>query len=539
MEEANIVTTTVQRFFGFLNIPFTLPSLVLFIAILFLLKAIIQFLAKYLYARTTAEYEEKIRGSLFSKTFQASWPYLLDQKSGYMERVLVNDIQRGASIVLRMMNLVLIGTSMAIYIVIAFGISAPVTIFTIGFGGLIFIVLKPVLYRVRKIARKAAEIEKEIAHHMSEALSSAKIIKASSVEGNVTRRGREHFKILREAQTKTALYQYSVGQLFEPLGVIFIAVLFLFYQEVPSFGIISFAAVVYLIQKIFAYMQVIQGNFHEMNAMIPYLQSVMRYQVVTVKNQEKRYGTDSFRFRDLIRFNNVTFSYSPDKEILSGLNLLIKKGDMVGIVGQSGAGKTKIVDLLLRLFEPSSGEISIDGNLATDVDLKSWRKNIRYVPQEVFLLNDTIENNIRFYRNTIPRQKIVEAAKMANIYDFISSLPNGFDTIIGERGIKLSGGERQRISLARALARIPKILILDEATSSLDTKSEILIQKAIENLRGKVTIVVIAHRLSTVLNTDTLVVLDGGKIIEQESPQQLLKDKDSHFYKMYNIRKEV
>jgi ATP-binding cassette subfamily C protein len=536
IEDTNIVTATVQRAFEFLHIPFVLPSLVIFIVILFVSKAIIQFIAKYLYVKTTAEYEEKIRNDLFSRTLNASWPYLLNQKRGYIERVLITDVQYGASVILRMMSLVLVGVSMVMYMVVALGISAPVTILTVGFGGALFIVLKPFLYKVRKIAQITIEMEKEATRHINESISGAKIIKASGTEKSITRKGREHFRIFKNATKKTAFYQYSIGQIFEPAGAIFIAALFLFYQKIPNFEIISFAAVIYLVQKIFAYMQALQGNFHEMNAMIPYLQSVIKYRMDSTENEEKTHGTNPFLFRNVLEFKNVKFSYLPEKEILSGINLSIKKGDMVGIVGQSGAGKTTIVDLVLRLFEPTSGEILLDGSPSADADIKSWRENIRYVPQDVFLLNDTIENNIGFYRKFVPQSKIIEAAKMANIYDFIRSLPKGFNTIIGERGVKLSGGERQRISLARALARIPKILILDEATSSLDSKSELLIQKAIENLRGKITIVVIAHRLSTVMNSDTLIVLDGGKIVEQGRPSELLENKDSHFYKLYDIR---
>jgi len=153
------------------------------------------------------------------------------------------------------------------------------------------------------------------------------------------------------------------------------------------------------------------------------------------------------------------------------------------------------------------------------------------------LQNDTISNNIKFYNDDISEQDIIEGAKMANIYDFINNLPNKFQTIIGERGVLLSGGQRQRIIIARILARKPKLLILDEATSALDNESEIQVQKVIENLKGKITALVIAHRLSTIINSDRLLVIDKGKIVEQGKPQELLRDKETYFYKVYNIRK--
>ena len=189
----------------------------------------------------------------------------------------------------------------------------------------------------------------------------------------------------------------------------------------------------------------------------------------------------------------------------------------------------------MRLFPLGRGEITVDGKNIAGIDLNNWRRSIGYMPQDTFLLNDTIENNIRFYNKSLSQDEIVKAAQMANIYDFIQELPEGFNTIIGERGIKVSAGQRQRIALARTLVNNPEIIIFDEATSALDNQSELMIQKTIENLRGKITMLVIAHRLSTIMNSDKLIMIEKGKIIEEGSPDKLLADKDSHFYKINNI----
>jgi len=191
------------------------------------------------------------------------------------------------------------------------------------------------------------------------------------------------------------------------------------------------------------------------------------------------------------------------------------------------------------LLRPKNGEILIDGANIDEIDKKSWHDNIGYVSQDIFLLNNTIENNIRFYNNSLKRENIIEAAKSANIYDFIETLPNKFQTLVGEQGIQLSGGQRQRIVLARALARKPPILVLDEATSALDNESEHKIQEAIKNLRGKLTILIIAHRLSTVMHSDKILVLKDGIIAEEGSPKELLSNSQSYFYKNYNIDKET
>jgi len=220
---------------------------------------------------------------------------------------------------------------------------------------------------------------------------------------------------------------------------------------------------------------------------------------------------------------------------LNGVNFFIARGEMIGLIGPSGAGKTTIVDLILRLLDPTSGKILLDGKNINNIKTGDWRKNIGYVSQDIFLKNDTIANNIRFYDKSITDEVMIMAAKMANIDDFIQSYPNKYETVIGERGLYISAGQRQRIVIARVLAKQPKILILDEATSSLDNESEKQIQQVIENLKNKVTVFLIAHRLSTVTNCTKLLVLQGGKIIEEGTPQNLLADKESYFYKVNNI----
>ncbi len=223
-----------------------------------------------------------------------------------------------------------------------------------------------------------------------------------------------------------------------------------------------------------------------------------------------------------IRFEDVQFAYTPDRPALSGVDLHIEPGQVAAFVGPSGAGKTTITQLVPRFYDPQSGRITIDGVDLREIEIDSLRSHIGIVTQETYLFHDTIGNNLRYGREDATPAEIEEAARAANIADFIASLPEGYDTIVGERGHKLSGGERQRLAIARVLLKDPRILILDEATSALDSENEALIQAAFDKaMRGR-TSLVIAHRLSTILSADVIFVVERGRVVERGTHAQLL-----------------
>lgn len=232
-----------------------------------------------------------------------------------------------------------------------------------------------------------------------------------------------------------------------------------------------------------------------------------------------------------IEFQEVEFSYPsrPETRVLNNLNFSIKPGQKVALVGQSGAGKSTITQLLMRFYERTSGEIRLDGNRIENIDLHHLRRNIGIVPQEVLLFGGTIEENIRYGKPYAGLDEIKSAAEKANAWEFIQSFPEGLQTVVGERGVKLSGGQRQRIAIARAILKNPSILILDEATSSLDSESEKLVQEALDRLMENRTTIIIAHRLATVRKADRIFVIQGGKISEEGTHKELI-DADNGLY---------
>lgn len=237
-----------------------------------------------------------------------------------------------------------------------------------------------------------------------------------------------------------------------------------------------------------------------------------------------------------ISFQNVTFSYTPDKPLFSNLNLNIAAGEKVGIVGLSGAGKSTLINLLLRAYDLQNGKILIAGQDIAGITLFSLHQNISLIAQEPALFNRSILENIRFARPKAADEEVRAAARLACIHDTIMRLPKGYGSIVGDRGVKLSGGERQRIAIASAILKNAPLLILDEATSALDSESEAAIQQALQNIMQHKTVIAIAHRLSTLKNMDRIIVLDNGKIIEDGTPHKLLKNKSGLFCRLYNLQ---
>lgn len=251
--------------------------------------------------------------------------------------------------------------------------------------------------------------------------------------------------------------------------------------------------------------------------------------------KKERFGTKHIdKIKSGFEFKNVSFSYNDDKEVLKNLSFKIKHNETVSFVGKSGAGKSTIFSLLARLYEPNSGKILIDGIDISELDCDSIRGNISIITQSPYIFNLTIRENFTIVKNDLTEDEMVEACKLAKLHDFIMSLPNGYDTLVGEGGLTLSGGQRQRLAIARALAQKTEIILFDEATSALDNETQKGIQDAINNMKNEYTILIIAHRLSTVINSDRIMMIDDGQIVASGTHEELLRD-NKEYKKLYNM----
>ena len=532
-EATDIITKAIQWLFAFLHVPFSFRYLLVFMLGLFILRAASVVVFGYIRGWIAADFLGKESEDVLRRTMHSSWPFLLKQKIGTMHNTLVRDIQCTGGLLGIVGQVIQSFSGFLMYLLVALNISPLMTLYTLGGGVVLLFVVRPLLRRTRSIAERTALTEKQFSQFLSEHIIGMKSIKASGAEESALQKGSGQIGLLRTLSIRQALVRSVSSSLFQPVSLILVVILFMLTYSSPGFSIISFGATLYLIQKIFTYLESGQNAIQSISEFLPYAQNISAFKRhLDLHRELANRGGKPIIFNGTLEFKGVSFAYNEDKQVLKNIDFKVNVGETVGLIGPSGTGKTSVADLLLRLFKPTAGALIINCMPLDDMALDAWRKSIGYVPQEAFLLHSTIEENIRFYKESLTMEDIIDSAKQANIHDFIIGLPDGYQTTVGDRGVLLSGGQRQRIVLARALAGKPALLILDEATSALDHESEKLIQEAIYKLRGSVTVFIIAHRPSTVADADRILVLGGGRIVEEGTPAELLKNTKTYFYKM-------
>ncbi len=535
VSSTDFITKFIESAFNFFGIVYTFRTLIYLIGFLFVARIFALFLIQYITARIVFGYERNMRNELFQSTVSAKWPFLVNQKVGHLDQLLITNTTNVSQFFGFFATLIIVSSKTIAYTLIAINVSFTVAVLTLLVGLLAFILFQPLFTKNKRISSEAEEQNRSIAHFTSQHVGGMKAIKIMSIEDEVAKRASGFFEKVRQLYVNMTIVRGTTEMLIRIVGLAFVGGVFVFMYKTPGFNFASFAVIVYAINQLFSQIQAAQTQFHAISAMTPYLDRTISYVNDSKNMKEESKGEIAFSFNESLKLTDLSFAYPQRGEVISKVNLSINKGEMVGIIGPSGSGKTTIIDLILRLYTPTEGLIQVDGKNVKEIELKRWRDYIGYVSQDIFILNDTIKNNIIFYDKNVNEGDVVDSAKLVNIDDFIMSLPNKYDTVIGDRGVLLSGGQRQRIILARILARKPKLLILDEATSSLDGESEVVIKEAIDDLRGKTTILIVAHRLSTISSVDKLVVLEGGKVTEVGRPDVLLKNKDSYFYRLNNL----
>ena len=493
-----------------------------------LLKNLFLYLSFYFLAPIRNAVTKKYSKLLYNKILQLPIGYFTEQRKGDILSRSSNDISELENSVIGALDGMIKEPLNIIGIVIVlFIISVKLTLFVFVLLPVAGLIVGRIGNSLKKHTNKAQIKWGEIMTQMEETLTGLRIIKAFNAEPKVKK---SFFGLVDEIfliKNKILNKRDLASPLSESLGVIILCCVLWFGGKLVLSGEIlsgsSFIGYVALFSQIInpskALSQAVY-NVNRGNATLDRLNEILEAPIVV---EEQKHAIELKGFTDAIEFKNVVFSYQ-DATILENINLKIQKGKTIALVGSSGAGKSTLADLVPRFHDVSDGDLLIDGKNIKDYSLNSLRQQISIVTQEPILFNDTIAANIALGKPDATEAEIIEAAKIANAFDFITHKEDGFNTIIGDRGSKLSGGERQRLTIARAVLKNPPILILDEATSALDTESEKLVQDAINNMMLNRTSIVIAHRLSTIRHADEIIVMQKGVIVERGNHDALLAE---------------
>jgi ATP-binding cassette, subfamily B, bacterial MsbA len=501
----------------------------LFVVVMILFKNIFLYLSKYFLVNVRNGVVKDIRNNIYRKVLHLPFSYFSEERKGDIISRMTNDIKEVEWTVISSIEL-LFRNPMTIlfYLGALFYMSPSLTGFVLIMVGVAGFIIGRVGRSLKKSSKEAQDKMGTLLSTIEETLSGLRVIKAFNAERIIKNR----FEGQNMGYTKTMNRVYRKNYLASPmsefLGVL-VLVTVMYYGGSMVLGNESVLSPEAFIGYIGVFSQIINPaktfstamyNINKGMASIDRINDVMRAKnTITEKNDAKTIED----FSDAVEYKDVSFSYVNDERVLKNINLRLEKGKSLALVGESGSGKSTIADLLPRFYDVKIGEILIDGINIKDYRIKDLRSLMGNVNQEPILFNDTIYNNITFGTEGVSEADVIQAAKIANAHDFITASEKGYQTNIGDSGSKLSGGQRQRLSIARAVLKNPPIMILDEATSSLDTESEQLVQEALNNLMKQRTSLIIAHRLSTVKNADKICVISKGEIIEEGTHDELMQ----------------
>ncbi|UII28925.1 ABC transporter ATP-binding protein/permease [Fulvivirga maritima] len=503
-----------------------------------LLTNVFRYLAAIVSARVRLDVIKNLRMAIYNRVSIMHLGFFSNERKGDLMSRITNDVQEVENSVLNSpKSLLREPVQVVFYFITLFAISYKLTLFTI----LILPISGGVLgYVVKKLKRKAVQSQESlgrIVNILDETLGGIRIVKAFNALNYVRKKMDDETDFFKKVNLSYAHRKEMGSPISEVLGVGIVTII-LYYggslvlENDASLNASQFIAYLAIFSQIISPAKAFSQGISTVPKGLVAAERIFSVVDTTPAITNKPNAQVLPSFENELTFEHVDFAYDKEK-VLSDINVTIPKGKMVALVGPSGGGKSTLADLIPRFYDPTGGSIKIDGIDLRDYDIDSIRKHMGIVTQESILFNDTIFNNIAFGLEDAKREDVIQAAKIANAHQFIEGMENGYDTNIGDRGMKLSGGQRQRISIARAVLKNPPILILDEATSALDSESERLVQDALSNLMKNRTSLVIAHRLSTIQYADEIVVIQDGKVIERGSHAELLSQEG--VYKKLNL----
>ena len=519
----------------------TMSSVCVALVVVFSVKNIALYIKNIMVSVVQFRLVTDLRNKLYNHLHYLSLSYFNKNRSGELTSILINDIDNmRAALSTSFQKLFVEPINILAFLALLFIISpklAAIAILVIPISGVIIFGI------AQSIRRRAARSQAKLAGItaiISETLGSMRIVKAFVMKNYELKRFYAETRKYYQLMLRKDRLRLISSPITETIGASIAALLlFIGARDVLVTQSISSEDFIRFILLLFSVLGPIKNLGNVFNELQNGLASADRvFSIIDIKSDihDNDDAIHIEKFQDNIRFQNVNFYYENESEmILKNINLSLKSGEILALVGPSGAGKSTLADLIPRFYDVTEGSILLDGEDIKNIKLNSLRSLMGIVTQETFLFNDSVKANIAYGLESVSDEDIKKAAIAANADKFIEQLPDGYDTIIGERGVKLSGGQRQRISIARAIMKNPPILILDEATSSLDTESEKIVQDAIEKLMHNRTVIVIAHRLSTVHNASKIIVLDKGDIVDMGTHNELI-NKEGLYKQLHNMQ---
>lgn len=506
--------------------------------LLSILGAFLVYWTTMLSGKISSSIYKNIVDDLYVKIQSLDMEYFSRTKVGELMTKVLNDPANVNTFILEFFEFLKYIFTAISYLVIAIHTDWKLTIGMFVSAPILMITVKKYSKKLKKSGKERQETTGILNSKLQETLSGIRVIRAFATEKQEIHNFKKISLELKKVVMKTVGYNAKSNSVSEALNYIMVAILLLFggYRILRGrvFTTGDFITIMTSIGSMYTPIRRSANIYNSLSTNIPSIGRIFEILDVVPEIADAPDCVKFEEFRSDITFENVDFCYKDnDEKILKNINLVAKKGETVALVGNSGGGKSTLVNLIPRFFDVDAGMITIDGINVKDYKIKSLRKKIGIVPQETFLFGGTVLENIKYGNQKASVEEVIEAAKKANAHEFIEKLEQGYETEIGERGVKLSGGQKQRISIARAILENPQILILDEATSALDNESEQLVQDALEKLMKGKTTFVIAHRLSTIINSDKIVVIQQGEIKEVGSHEELL-DKDGIYKSLYN-----
>ena len=523
-------TTRISQFDFLRNLLDFLPSLLgldqgnelvgiaLLLVLFSLIKGLSLYLSEYLMVYSGQKVVAQLRKTLFAGLLDHSLSFYTRHSTGHLMARIVSDTERLQEAVSKQLadgfrQLILLVT----FLTVVFVIDWKLSLFSLAVLPVVLWLTVKMGKRVHRLTWDGQQRVADLSHSLQEAIAGQRIVKAFGMESYE----RERFRGLADRLVSINLKNTRVTALSSPLmefiGYLVFApfLLYINWQIASGVSLGAFVAFVVALFKLYEPLRKLSRMHLHFQQAFACASRIFELLQLPPEIQDRPGAADLAPFRRELRFQDVNFSFGEDVPVLTSINLTIRRGEIVAVVGKSGAGKSTLASLILRFYDVTEGRVTIDGSDLREVTQASVRRQIALVSQDTFLFNDTVRNNIAYGRKNCRFDRLLEASRAANCHDFIEGFPQGYDTVIGERGHRLSGGQRQRIAIARAVLKGAPILILDEATSALDGASEKLVQEALNRLMSHCTTLVIAHRLSTVRRANRIIVLDGGRIVEQ------------------------